>query len=138
MASALYPKWKQQLIAGDSTAALTGSGTTGLYCAMVTSSYTYSSAHQYYSSLAGVTGTDQEITSVTYTSGTVDGNDVTYTSVTSGSTVNALVLYRKNAGANTTWELVGYLDSANVTGLPATTNGGNITVTWDAAGIFTL
>src|SRR5512146_3118050 len=101
MASALYPKWKQQLIAGDSTAALTGSGTTGLYCAMVTSAYTYSSADQYYSSLSGVVGTDQEIASVTYTSGTVDGADVTYTAVGSGSTVNALVLYRKNAGANT-------------------------------------
>ncbi|MGH7239523.1 MAG: hypothetical protein ACREHG_05595, partial [Candidatus Saccharimonadales bacterium] len=128
MTSALYPLWKQQLIAGDANATLTGSGTTGLYCAMVTASYTYSSSHQYYSSLAGLVGTDQEITSVTYTTGTVKGNDVTYTSVASGSTINALILYRKNTGANSTWELVGYLDSANVSGLPAVTNGGNITI----------
>src|SRR5439155_2421658 len=103
MANAIYPKYKESLLNGDANTALTGSGTTGLYAALVdTGTYTYSSAHQYYSSLSGVVGTDQEITSPTLTDGTVDGGDVTFSSVT-GASVEALVLYRKNAGANTTW-----------------------------------
>jgi hypothetical protein len=116
---------------------LTGSGTTGLYAALVdTGTYTYSSAHQYYSSLSGVVGTDQEVTSPTLTSGLIDGGDVTYSSV-SGNSVEAIVLYRKNAGANTTWRLVAYIDTS-VTGLPVTPNGGNITITWNASGIIQL
>ena len=137
MASALYPLWKEALLQASASSALNGSGTTGVYAAMVTSSYTYSAAHQYYSSLTGVVGTDQEIGATkTYTNGVFDGADVTYTAVAGGSTVNALVLYVKNAGANTTWRLVAYIDSA--TGLPVTTNGGNISVTWNASGIFAL
>lgn len=137
MANAVYPKYKEAILNNSTDSALTGSGTTGLYVALVdTGTYTYSSSHQFYSSLSGVVGTDQEITSVTLTSGTVDGNDVTFTSV-SGASVEALVLYRKNTGANTTWRLVAYIDTGQ-TGLPVTPNGGNITVTWDAAGIFTL
>lgn len=137
MANALYPKWKEALLNNTSGSALTGTGTTGLYAALVdTGTYTYSSAHQFYSSLSGVVGTDQEITSVTLTAGTVDGADVTFTAVT-GATVEALVLYRKNAGANTTWQLVAYIDTG-VTGLPVTPNGGDISISWNASGIFSL
>lgn len=137
MANAIYPKYKQSLLSGDTNTALTGSGTTGLYVALVdTGTYTYSSSHQFYSDLSGIVGTDQEITSPTLTSGTVDGGDVTFSAV-SGNSVEALVLYRKNAGANTTWRLVAYIDTS-VTGLPVTPNGGDIAITWDAAGIFTL
>jgi hypothetical protein len=137
MANAVYPKWKEALMNATSGSALTGSGTTGLYAALVdTGTYTYSSAHQYYSSLSGIVGTDQEIGSVTLTNGTVDGADVTYTAV-SGNSVEAIVLYRKNAGANTTWQLVAYIDTG-VTGLPVTPNGGDIGITWNASGIFAL
>ena len=112
-------------------------GATGVYCALVdTGTYVYSSAHQFYSSLSGVVGTDQEILTKTQTNGTFDGTDLTFTAVT-GASVEALVLYRKNAGANTTWPLIAYIDTG-VTGLPVTPNGGNITITWNASGIFTL
>jgi hypothetical protein len=117
---------------------LDGSGTTGVYAALVdTGTYTYNSAHQFYSDLSGIVGTPQEIGATkSYTNGTFDGGNVTYTTV-SGNTVEAIVLYRQNAGANTTWRLIAYID-AGVTGLPVTPNGGDITITWDAAGIFTL
>lgn len=138
MANAIYPLFKQSLLNADANSALTGSGATGLYVALIDTGapYTYSAAHQFYSSLAGVVGTDQEITSTTTTTGLIDGNDVTFTAV-SGASVEALVLYRKNAGANTTWRLVAYIDTGQ-TGLPVTPNGGNITITWDAAGIVQL
>jgi hypothetical protein len=86
--------------------------------------------------LSGIQGTDQRIASPTITSGTFDGNDLTYTAVT-GVSIEALVIYRHNSGANTTWRLVLYLDTS-VTGLPVTPNGGDITVTWNASGIFGL
>lgn len=138
MANALYPKWKEALLQNSADSDLDGSGTTGVYCALVdTGTYTYSAAHEFYSSLSGIVGTDQEIGATkSYTNGVFDGGDLTFPSV-SGATVEALVLYRKNAGANTTWRLIAYIDTG-VTGLPVTPNGGNITVTWNASGIFAL
>lgn len=138
MANAIYPLYKQSLLAGDANADLDNdTSTDGVYVALVdTGTYTYSAAHQFYSSLSGVVGTDQRITGPTVTNGTLDGADVTFTSVT-GASVEALVIYRKNAGANTTWRLVAYIDTG-VTGLPVTPNGGNIAVTFNASGIFTL
>lgn len=138
MANAVYPLFKQELMKVTANNALNSTeGATGVYCALVdTGTYTYSSAHQFYSSLSGVVGTDQEILTKTQTSGTFDGTDLTYTAVT-GASVEALVLYRKNGGANTTWPLIVYIDTS-VTGLPVTPNGGNITITWNASGIFTL
>jgi hypothetical protein len=137
MANAIYPKYKEALLNNSANSAITGSGTTGLYVALVdTGTYTYSSAHEFYSSLSGVVGTDQEITTPTLTNGVVDGGDVTFSAV-SGNSAEALVIYRKNAGANTTWRLVAYIDTGQ-TGLPVTPNGGNITITWNASGIFAL
>jgi hypothetical protein len=137
MANAIYPKYKEALLNASANSALTGSGATGLFVALVdTGTYTYSAAHQFYSDLSGIVGTDQEVGSVTLTGGVVDGADVTFPSV-SGASAEALVFYRKNAGANTTWLLVAYLDTSQ-TGLPVTPNGGDIDVTWNASGIFAL
>ena len=138
MANAIFPKWKEARLQGTANAALDGSGTTGLYCALVdTGTYTYSASHEFYSSLSGIGGTDQEIGTKTYTSGVLDGADITYTAVAGTVTYEALVLYVKNAGANTTWRLVAYIDTS-VTGLPVTSNGGDIVVTWNASGILAL
>ena len=137
MANAIYPKYKEALLNASANSAITGSGSTGLYVALVdTGTYTYSASHEFYSSLSGVVGTDQEITTPTLTNGVVDGGDVTFSAV-SGNSVEAIVIYRKNAGANTTWRLVAYIDTGQ-TGLPVTPNGGNITITWNASGIFAL
>jgi len=138
MANALYPTWKAALLQNLADSDLDGSGTTGVYAALVdTGTYTYSAAHEFYSSLSGIVGTDQEIGATkTYAAGVFDGGDVSFPAVT-GATAEALVLYRKNAGANTTWRLIAYIDTG-VTGLPVTPNGGAINVTWNASGIFAL
>lgn len=138
MANEIYPLFKQEILKGTANNLLNSAeGATGVFCALVdTGLYTYSAAHQFYSSLTGIVGTDQEILTKTQVNGTFDGTDLTYTAVT-GNSVEALVLYRKNAGANTTWPLIAYIDTG-VTGLPVTPNGGNITVTWNASGIFTI
>lgn len=135
MANAVYPKFQEAIIQASSNSSLAGSGTTGVYAALVdTGTYTYNSSHQFYSSIASaVIGTDQELGTKTFTNGLFDAADSVFPSVT-GTTVEAIVLYVKNSGANTTWRLLAYIDTG-VTGLPATPNGGNINVTWNASGI---
>ena len=137
MANAIYPKYKEAVLAGAANSAINGSGTTGLYVALIDlGTYTYSPAHEFYSSLSGIVGTDQEITSPTLVGGLIDGNNVTLPAV-SGATVEAIVIYRKNAGANATWRLVAFLDTG-IGGLPVTPNGGGININWNASGIVQL
>lgn len=138
MANAVYPEYKEFLLSAAANVSLDqDNATDGPFCALVdTGTYTYSSAHDFYNDLSGIVGTDQRIVTPTVANGTFDGDNLTYTSV-SGNSVEALVIYRHNAGANTTWKLVVYLDSS-ITGLPVTPNGGNITVTWSGSGIFTI
>ncbi len=133
MANALYPLWKEALIQASSDSALTGTVKAAL---VDTGTYTYSAAHQFLSSLSGVVGTAGTIGATkSYTNGVFDGANVTYTAV-SGNTAEALVLYIDTGVAGTS-RLVAYIDTG-VTGLPVTPNGGDITVTWNASGIFAL
>jgi hypothetical protein len=145
--NALYPKWKQALV----TEALTlksldqGDAANGVYCALVTiggANYVYSQAHQFYTDLgANVQGVPLQVTAPTVSVATVagstglvfDGNDCTFISV--AGTIGAVVLYRHNPGANTTWRLVYYLDTVT-SGLPVTPAGGNLVVSWNPNGIF--
>lgn len=142
MANAIYPIYKTALLNASSNTSLDQNDTTnGPYVALVdTGTTAYSAAHDFYNDISSaVVGTDQRLVSPTVGSvsqGTFDADNVTYTAV-SGASVEALVIYRKNSGANTTWRLVCYIDTS-VTGLPVTPNGGDITVTWNASGIFTL
>lgn len=141
MANAIYPIYKNALMTAGANTSLDQDDTTnGPYVALVdTGTYTYSAAHDFYNDLSGIVGTDQRIATPTVGSvaaGTFDGDNVTFSAVT-GASVEALVIYRHNSGANTTWRLVAYIDTG-VTGLPVTPNGGDITVTWNASGIFAL
>lgn len=130
----VFPKYKEAVLSGAANSAINGSGATGLYVALIdTSSYTFNSAHEFYSSLSGVVGTDQEILSASVINGLLDGSNVTFPAVI-GASAEALVIYRKNAGASSTWRLVAYMDT-DVVGLPVVPNGGDIMITWNAAGI---
>ncbi len=133
MANALYPKWKEQLLQFTINNNLS-SGTVKV--ALVTAGYTYASTDQFYSSItASVVGTPQTIGTKTFTNGVFDGADVTYTAVT-GSQAVSLVIY-VDTGVAATSPLVAFLDTS-ITNLPVTPNGGDITITWNASGIFAL
>jgi hypothetical protein len=69
LANAVYPIYKQALLAGSSNADLDNDNTTdGPYCALVdTGIYTYSTAHDFYNDLSGVVGTDQRTSTPTVT-----------------------------------------------------------------------
>lgn len=133
MANAIYPKWKEALISGGANTSLAGTVKAAL---VDTGTYTYSAAHEFLTSLTGVVGTAQTIGATkTYANGVFDGADVTYTAVT-GASAEAIVLYIDTGTAGTS-RLVAYLDTG-VTNLPVTPNGGDISITWSASGIFAL
>lgn len=134
MANALYPKWKEQIL--QFTANNNLSAGTVKVALVDTGTYTYSDTHQFYSSVsASVIGTPQTVGTKTFVNGVFDGADVTFTGVT-GNSVEALVLYVDTGTAGTS-PLVAYIDTS-VTGLPVTPNGGDISITWSASGIFSL
>lgn len=129
MANAVYPKYMEAVIQASANSSLAGT----LKAALVdTGTYTYSAAHEFYSSVSGVVGTPGTIGSKTYTNGLLDGADVTFTAV-SGATAEAIILYIDTGTAGTS-RLVAYIDTG-ATGLPVTPNGGDITIQWNASGI---
>lgn len=133
MANALYPKYKEAILQSAANSNMS-SGTVKV--ALVdTGTYTYSAAHEFYSSVTGVVGTPQTIGTKTFTNGVFDGADVSFTGVT-GNSVEALIIYIDTGTAGTS-RLVAFIDTG-VTGLPVTPNGGDISVTWNASGIFAL
>lgn len=133
MANAIYPKYKEAILQSAANSSL-AAGTVKV--AMVdTGTYTYSQSHEFLSSLSGVVGTAQTLTTKTLTNGVFDADDVTFSSI-SGASIEAMVIYIDTGSAGTS-RLVAYIDTS-VSGLPVTPNGGNITVTWNASGIFAL
>lgn len=131
MASVVYPKFKEALL----------QGTYNLSSAVVravlvdTGTYTYNAAHDFYNDLSGVVGTESgALASKTFTNGTFDCADYTFSAVT-GNTAEAIV-YFVDTGNVTTDALICYVDSG--TGLPFTPNGGDCNVTINASGICAL
>lgn len=134
MANALYPLWKQQLL--QFTANNNLSAGTVKVALIDTGTYTYSAAHQFWTSASAASiGTPQTLTTKTFTNGVFDADNSTFTAVT-GASVEALIIYIDTGTAGTS-PLVAYIDTS-VTGLPVTPNGGDITITWNASGIFAL
>lgn len=70
------------------------------------------------------------MTSKTTAAGVADAADVTFSTVT-GAVSEYLVVYQDTTVAGTS-RLIGLLDSAGVTGLPVTPNGGDIQITFDS------
>lgn len=132
MASAIYPKAKEQMLQGG----INLSSATVRAVLIDTGTYTYNSAHNAYDDLSGVVGTESDaFGSKTFTDGVFDAANITFSSVT-GNTAEALVIFL-DTGTPSTDLLIAYIDSAS-SGLPVTPNGGDITVTWNASGIFAL
>ena len=133
MANALYAKGRESFLKGEISWSADNIKT------VLVDTATYSvdlTNHQFLSDIpAGErVATSANLTAKTTTAGTADAADVTFSSVT-GDQSEALVVYQ-DSGAEGTSRLIAYIDTAS--GLPVTPNGGDISVQWDAAGIFTL
>jgi hypothetical protein len=98
--------------------------------------YTFSAAHDFLDDVAAGArvATSGNLASKTTTGGTFDSADFTFSAV-SGDPSEALIIY-KDSGSAATSPLIAYIDTA--TGLPVTPNGGDITITVNASGWFSL
>lgn len=129
MPSAIYPKYKEAILQATANSSLTGTVKVAL---VDTGAYTYNAAHEFYSSVSGVVGTPATLNTKTFINGTFDAADITYTGV-SGNSVEAVVIYIDTGSAGTS-RLVAFIDAFAA----VTPNGGDITITWSANGIFQL
>ena len=133
MANALYSKGRQGFLDGS-----IDFDTDDIRAILIdTADYTVNlSTHDNLDDVAAAArvATSDALASKTATDGTADAADKTFTAV-SGDTVEAIILY-KHTGTESTSRLIAYIDTG--TGLPVTPNGGDITVAWNASGIFTL
>ena len=129
MASVLYPKFKEALLKADIDLE-----NDTIKCVFIDSAdYTYNAAHDFLDDVAGgsIVGTAQTLGTKTFTNGVFDAADATFTAVT-GDPVEAIIIY-KDSGSAATSNLIAFID-----GLTTTPNGGNLTIAWNASGIFAL
>jgi hypothetical protein len=126
MANALYTKGKEKMLSAQ-----INFPSDTLKVALVLNTYPQNlTTNEFYTSISTyVIGTPQTLTSPTVTAGVFDAADVTFTAVTAGSTCEGVVIY-KDTGVAGTSPLIAYIDT--ITGFPLATNGGDITVQWDA------
>lgn len=145
MANAVYPLYKTALINASANVSLNIDTTTnGPYVTLIdTGVYTYNAAHDFYSDVTtagGIVWPAGRITTPTggvVAAGVFDGANVTFTAVTTATSIEAFIIHRQNVGANSTWRLV-LFENTSVTGLPVTPNGGDITISWNASGILLI
>ena len=141
MTNVLYPKYKEKILNPGTLGTTSGTAVdliddTIKIALIDTGTYTYNAADEFWSSASSaLVGTAQTLASKSVTNGTFDAADVTFTSVT-GASVEALIIF-KDTGTAGTSSLICFIDVA-ASGLPVTPNGGNITVTFNASGIFSI
>lgn len=126
MSNSLYGKGKEKMLSAEINFL-----TDTLKVALVKNTYPQSlTADEFYSDISTyVLGTPQTLGTKSVTLGVFDAADVTYTAVTTGDTSEGVVIY-KDTGVAGTSPLLAYIDT--ITGFPLATNGGDITVQWDA------
>jgi hypothetical protein len=138
MANAVYPKAKESFISQNPALDL---DTDTIKAALVkitgTGAVSYSAADQYWSAISsGLVGTAQTLGTKTVTSGKFSSAAATFTAVSSSGNTLGVVLY-KDTGTGSSSPLIAWYDTG--TNIPATPNGGDITVTPDGTnGWFTV
>lgn len=123
MTSAMYPSAKKLLLDADLDLLVDT-----IKAALVTSAYTYSSAHDFYDDLSGVLGTDQTLGTKSTTAGAFDAADSTWPAVTGAPA--AIVLY-KDTGVAGTSPLIAYIDGTGWLTAVGTMAGAPLAIAWD-------
>jgi hypothetical protein len=135
MANAIYPKFKEALLDGSVNIDLNDGTVKAVLLDLA--DYAYSAAHDFFDdvAVAARVGPPQVLANTTVAGGLFDADNITFTAAT-GDQAEAILIFI-DTGVEATSRLVAFLDTG-VTGLPVTPNGGDITVTWNASGIFQL
>lgn len=108
--------------------------------------YTVAASHKFVSDVTGAGGTlaatSAALTSKTVTNGTADAADVTFTAPAANASGHGVLVFQSSAvtgGADvaaTAQRVLAYFDTG--TNLPITLNGGDVTVAWNASGIYSI
>lgn len=138
MANNVYPLYLQDCLSG----AASNLSSDTIKAMLVDSTYTYSAAHHHVSDVTagaiiqrGAAG----LASKTETNGAFDAADFTFAAVPSGHTVAAIIIYDDTPGTDATKPILAFIDhDASSNPISLATNGSDILVTWNAAGIFSL
>lgn len=144
MANAFYDTFKERLIdAGSLTPGGFDLNTHTIKATLIDSAdYTFSAAHDDYGSgtpdvpAAAKVAESGALPTPTVTSGTFDTGDFTWSSVT-GDQSEAIILWDDSITAPVTDHLICFYDTG-MTGMPVTPNGGDINVTVNGSGWFSL
>jgi hypothetical protein len=75
-------------------------------------------------------GGSNSLTGKTTTNGVADADDVTFPAVSSGATVESMVIYQ-DTGNPSTSRLIAYVDTLGTGAFPITPNGGDIIIVLD-------
>ncbi|KAA0970796.1 hypothetical protein FPY71_09990 [Aureimonas fodinaquatilis] len=133
MANALYPKFKEALLAGDIDIP-----EDSVRAVLIdVSEYTFSATHDALNDVsagARISG-PQPLASKTILNGTLDAANLTFPAVPGGAVVGAVIIY-VDTGTESTSPLIAYIDTGS--NLPITPNGGDINLNWSESGIFSL
>lgn len=108
--------------------------------------YTVTASHKFVSDVTTASGvlaaTSAALASKTVTGGTADAADITFTAPTANASGHGVLVFQASAvtgGADvaaTAQRVIAYFDTG--TNLPITLNGGDVTVAWNASGIYTI
>lgn len=127
MANAIYSKARQSFL---SQSPALDWDTDNIKIMLVKTAQAFSDSHQYISDLTGanIVARSANLASKTVTSGVADADDITFTTPTTGQTCNLILV--KDSGVDASSPLIAFLDTG--TGLPVTTNGGDVVVAFDS------
>lgn len=129
MANTFYTKAKEKILSKQID--FSAAATYPLKVALVKNTYAQNLAtDEFYTAIAShVVGTPQTLANRVVTGGVFDADDVVYLAVPAGDTCEGVVIYAYT-GDNATSPLIAYIDT--ITGFPLETNGGDVTIRWDA------
>ena len=138
MANAVYDQARQGFLAGE-----IDWDTAVIKVALVRGYTPAPTTHKFVSDVTTasgvIQGTPQTLAGKTTTGGVGDANDITFTAVAANASAHGLLIYQASAvggGADvaaTAQRVIMWIDSVT-----ATPNNGDITVTWNAAGIISI
>ena len=117
-----YPKGMEKVLSGQINLA-----TDTIKVAIITSAYTYSTAHEFASQLGVILGGGLQLQNQTVAGGVFGADSVSTAGLAKGSVAKGLAFY-KDTGNLSTSPLLFYRD--NITGFSMNTTGGGITLNW--------
>lgn len=130
--SALYTSGKTRMLTGDTV------WTTDTIKASLVETYEFSASHETITDLTtsggAITATCDALT-CTAADGKADASDAVFATVASGSTVTGVVLFHDGATDDDRY-LIAYVGTG--INLPMDTEDSDVTVIWDADGVFSL